>query len=183
MNITPGDVLVTRSASMAGRVIRLGAAFLDHPNLDNHIAVVHHTDKHGTTWCLEGRPGGVGWRDARDYLNSPWTINNAGQPKTGAQRTMICSLAIDLIGTPYDWDAIADDALHAFGIPLAEAWNVTGGSVPGHVVCSSLAGYLYAKTGLAHPAGDRLVSPGDWEQLIITHGWNQRATADTTEGE
>src|SRR5262244_4651766 len=81
MNVQPGDILVTRSASLFGRLIRLGAALRDQPNADNHVAIVHHTDKHGTTWCLEGRPGGVGWRDARDYLRSPWTMTNVGERK------------------------------------------------------------------------------------------------------
>ncbi len=172
MTIQPGDLLTTRSNTLPGQLIRFGAAMLGRPNLDNHVAIVHHVDRHGTIWCLEGRPGGVGWRDARDYLNSPCTLNNAGQPKTDVQRKAIGQGAVDLIGTPYDWDAIAGDALHVFGIPLAEAWQLTDGQVPGHVVCSSLAAYLYAKAGLEHPPGDRLVSPGDWDQLIITNSWN-----------
>src|SRR5262249_12912450 len=45
---------------------------------------------------------------------------------------------------------------------------------PGHVVCSSLAAYLYAKAGLEHPPGDRLVSPPDWQQLLIENRWSAR---------
>lgn len=172
MNVQPGDLLVTRSPSIWGALIRLGAALRDQPNLSNHVAIIHHTDRHGTTWCLEGRPGGVGWRDARDYLRSKWTINNAGQPKTDVQRKAVCAGAGNLIRTNYDWDAIADDALKAFGIPLQETWQLTDGHIPGHLVCSSLAAYLYAKAGLTCPPGQRLVTPGDWDQLIITRGWN-----------
>jgi hypothetical protein len=173
MNVQPGDILVTRSPGIFGRAIRLGAALLDRPNMDNHVAIVHHTDKHGTTWCLEGRPGGVGWRDARDYLRSPWTVNNAGQGKSAASRNNVCDGAVALIGTAYDWDAIADDAMVSLGMPLKDAWNPNGFE-PGHVVCSSLAAYLYEKSGLTHPAGDRLVTPADWLQLIIKHpGWNR----------
>jgi hypothetical protein len=157
---------------MFGRLIRIGAAITDHPNLVNHVAIVHHTDKHGTTWCLEGRPGGVGWRDARDYLRSPWTITNSGQPKTTPQRESVQSYATAMIGTAYDWEAIAGDALDSFGIPLKDAWQPGPHGVPGHVVCSSLAAYVYAKTGLAHPAGDRLVTPADWQQFLIENRWN-----------
>lgn len=39
-------------------------------NLSNHIAVADHYDKAGTLWCAEGRPGDVGWRDARTYLDN-----------------------------------------------------------------------------------------------------------------
>jgi hypothetical protein len=169
----PGDLLVTRSEGFAGAAIRLGAALRGEPNLCNHVAVIHHTDAKGTTWCLEGRPGGVGWRDARDYLRSPWTVSNWGQPKTAAQRNTVIITTLAMIGKPYDWQAIADDAFKALGMPLNEAWNLTDGTVPGHVVCSSLAAYAYAKAGLGHPAGDRLVSPGDWLQLIISSGWNE----------
>lgn len=171
-SLQPGDLLLTRASGFFSRLIRLGAAFRDEPNLDNHVAIVHHTDGRGTTWCLEGRPGGVGWRDARDYLRSPWTLDNAALLKPAAAQTTITAGAAAMIGTPYDWSAIASDALASFGIPLADAWNVTAGQVPGHVVCSSLAAYLYAKAGLPHPAGDRLVTPADWQQLIIASDWN-----------
>ena len=40
---------------------------------------------------VEGRPGGAGWRDARDYLTSKWTLTNAAQPKTAEQRDAVCA--------------------------------------------------------------------------------------------
>lgn len=58
--VQPGDVLVTRSGGWQARLIRLGAALRDKPNLSSHVAVVHHTDVKGTLWVLEGRPGGAG---------------------------------------------------------------------------------------------------------------------------
>ena len=33
-----GDLLVTRGDGWASRLIRLGAALMDQPNLDNHVA-------------------------------------------------------------------------------------------------------------------------------------------------
>jgi hypothetical protein len=129
--LQPGDLLFTRSSQGAfGRLIRAGAALADKPNLDNHVAIFHHWDPEGTPWVIEGRPGGVGWRDARDYLKSPWTMNNVLQPKTAVQREVVCDIAVKLLGTPYDWNAIA------------------------------------------HPPGDRLTSPADWEALVIRHGWS-----------
>lgn len=164
----PGDVLVTRSAGFAGWAIRFGAALRDQPNLVNHVAVVSHADKAGTLWCLEGRPGGVGWRDAKDYLRSPWTTANTGQPKTPTQRTAIAKGAAAMIGTPYDWEAIAADA--AAALDLGKLWAPTWhGKVPGHVVCSSLAAYLYGQAGLPHPTGGREVTPADWLSFIITN--------------
>jgi len=77
------------------------------------------------------------------------------------------------LGTDYDWRAIAEDAMKAFGIPLSLAWARRGGLVPGHVVCSSLAAYYYAHAGLACPPGGRLATPGDWLDLIYQQGWQR----------
>jgi hypothetical protein len=164
MKPQPGDLLVVRSPGIAGRLIRFGAALLDKPNLSNHVAIVHHYDKAGVLWVIEGRPGGVGWRQADDYLKSPWTVNNSGQYKTQPQRDMITAGAVALLGTPYDWAAIADDAVDS--LHLADLWKPQFGTVPGQVVCSSLAAWLYAKAALDHPSGGRNVSPGDWDELI-----------------
>lgn len=175
MSVAPGDLLCTRSSGWAGLLIRLGAAFRDRPNLHNHVAIVHHTDKEGTVWVIEGRPGGVGWRDAKDYLASRWTVANPAQPKTAKQRKTVCEGAQALLGTDYDWLAIVHDAAGAFG--LDDAWKLRWGKqgeVPGHVVCSSLAAYLYAKAGLDHPEGEREVAPADWTQLWIEHEWASR---------
>lgn len=170
--VFPGDVLAVRSPGFATRLIRAGAGLKElvtgtaEPNLDNHIAVVHHTDPHGVLWVIEGRPGGVGWRQANDYLASPWTVHNAKQPKSAVQRQVICDTMHTLLGTPYDWEAIVADAGEAFG--LAHAWEPSWhGRVPGHVDCSSLAAYSYSRTTLARPAGSREVTPADWVAFII----------------
>jgi len=166
-----GTVLLTRSPGWTAWLIRLGAALRDRPNLDNHVAVVHHTDIHGTTWCIEGRPGGVGWRDAQHYLASRWTITNAAQPITPQARIGIAATMRALLGTAYDWDAIAADAAQTFGLHLP-GWEPTfRGTVPGHVVCSSAAAYAYAKNDTPHPTGDRAVTPSDWETFIQTQQW------------
>lgn len=173
--LSPGDLLLTRSSGFGGFMIRLGAALRDRPNLINHVAIVHHTDSSGTVWVLEGRPGGVGWRDATDYLKSRHTITNATQPKTQDQRAEIVKQATAMIGTPYDWEAITQDAAGAFG--LDHVWELRwgkAGKVPGHVVCSSLAAWVYLNAGLAYPIGDREVTPADWLRLWISKGWDSR---------
>jgi len=168
---SPGDLLMTRSDGLGGQLIREGASLEDEPNQCNHVAVVHHTDANSTVWCIEGRPGGVGWRDATDYIRSPWTVSNSLQPKSMNQRTDITTGTVAMIGTPYDWEAITKDAGDVFG--LKHVWELkwTDGQVPGHVVCSSLAAYLYMKAGLACPPGDREVSPADWLNLLIPNHW------------
>ncbi len=171
--VLPGDVILVRSGGLAGTMIRLGAALRDAPNLANHAAVIDHTDAHGTVWAMEGRPGGAGWRDARAYLRSPWTISNAAQPKTAAQRSAVCKVMAAMIGSPYDWAAIAADAEADLHLDTAwlPSWN---GTVPGHVVCSSLAAYAYARAGLPGPAADRTCQPGDWSAWILTRGWERK---------
>lgn len=180
--VQPGDILAVRSPGTAGRLIRFGAAMRElvtgnaEPDLDNHIAVVHHTDKGGTLWVLEGRPGGVGWRDAGDYLRSPWTVTNAGQPMSADQRKIVCSGALAMIGTPYDWVGIGADAAAALNLGglFHPRWD--GSAPPGHVVCSSLAAWLYQHAGLPGPAG-REVTPADWVAFILSHGYQAAKAA------
>lgn len=170
VTVQPGDVLLTRSPGIWTRLIRLGAALRDEPNLDSHVAIAHHVDASGTLWCLEGRPGGAGWRDASAYLASPWTVTNSAQAKSTQQRDAVCKTAEAMTGTQYAWSAIIEDAGLAFG--LKDIWaKKADGQVPGHIVCSSLAAYAYDRAGLAapEPSDFRHVTPGDWLSFVITH--------------
>ena len=170
MTVLPGDILAVRTGDWAGTMIRFGAALRGWPNLSNHIAVVHHTDANGTVWCLEGRPGGVGWAGAAGYLASRWTVTNAAQPKTDAQRAAVARVTEAMIGTAYDWTAVVADA--ADDLYLDVAWLPDHGTVHGEVVCSALAAYAYDKAGLARPSGEeRLIQPASWDSWILTRGW------------
>lgn len=183
MTITPqpGMVLAVRTLGRAGALIRLGAALLGRPNLDNHIAAVSHRDANGTWWAIEGRPGGVGWVDAAVYLASPWTIANEGQPLTLPQRDIIVVTMRAMLGTPYDWRAIAEDGfddLHLRDL-WAEKWK--GQSSPGHVVCSSVMAFAYQRAKALHPGTTDLphVQPGDWDEFILTRGWESQPPEGT----
>lgn len=171
--IDVGDVLVVRGTDWAARLIRLGAALRDEPNLDNHVAIVHHKDTNGVWWTIEGRPGGVGWACAQTYLTSPYTTNNAGQAKTPAQREQIATVARGMLGTPYDWQGIVADAMSDVGVQDMWAQNWQGQGPPAHVVCSSLAAWIYQKTGLDVPQQHqpRFTTPADWEQFIIARDY------------
>lgn len=174
MDVQPGDILAVRSGGFAGTMIRFGAALTGAPNLQNHIAVVHHVDKAGTTWVIEGRPGGVGWRDAKAYLASRWTMSNAIELKTQKQRALVCEAVQAAIAVPYDWAGIAADAAAALRLPSLwqEKWD---GKVPAHVVCSSLAAWAYQKAGLPHPSVHDLArtTPADWTAMMISDGWGR----------
>lgn len=173
-DIQPGDVI---AVSTPGGVftsqwwIRFGAALRNKPNLSNHIVVAHHWDAQKTLWGIEGRPGGVGWVDCTGYLRSAGMVNNAAQLKSTAQRAGVCLTMKAMLGTPYDWDAITADAASDCGITLP-GWNPDWtGTVPGHVVCSSVAEYAYVKNGLKAPKGDRGCQPADWDEFIVTEAW------------
>lgn len=174
--VAPGDVLVTRTqGAWSSEMIRLGAAIAGKPNLSNHVAIVHHADASGTLWCVEGRPGGVGWRNASGYLASQWTITNAAQPKTAAQRKAVTDGALAVIGMPYDWAAIIGD-----GLDDLHLWNPVRGDVHGEAVCSAVAAFLYDKAGLGRPkGGERRVQPGDWDTFILTRSWESVPPADS----
>jgi len=136
-DIAPGDVLAVRtSISLMEKAVNIGGVLTGETGLDNHVVVVHHTTD-GVPWGVEGKPGGVGWADLRRYIRDPHTVGNAEQPKTPLQRATITELATTMLGTPYDWAAIADDALTALNLPalFAEDWD--GHGAPGHVVCST----------------------------------------------
>jgi len=167
--VQPGDVLVIAGTSDISKVIEIGAVLAGAPAA-SHVAIYDHPG-----WVIEGRPGGVGWADATAYLRDPRTITNAAQPKTGKARVLICQLAVKLLGTPYDWEGgIAEDALKALRLPLLWASkDPATGLVPGHVVCSSLAAWVYDRAGLAapHPEDWQHVTPGDWAAFIAAAQW------------
>lgn len=169
-----GDVICVRTGnSFVSRMIRLGAAILDKPNTVNHIVIAHHIDKAGVFWGIEGRPGGVGWVDLRRYIDSVWTVGNGAQPKSSHQRHLIALAAKGLVGTPYDWSAIAEDGMNAISATRLFGSKQWGKQTPGHVVCSSLADWVYEEVGLASPQPDQTCTPGDWAEFIITKGWEK----------
>lgn len=173
-----GDVLCTRGGGWPGTVIRFGAALVGLPNTHGHVAVFMGPDPDGRDQVIEGRPGGVGYRDAAGYLKDHWTIDNRHQPKTPSQRLAIAAGAKAMLGTPYDWVGIGLDGMRAIHAPQIYQWAAAHGKPsPNHVVCSSLADWLYAHVGLANPGRadfDRTTTPADWVQFITTHAWEQK---------
>ena len=165
----PGDVLVITGTCDVSKLIELGGVLAGEPAA-SHVAVFHHTG-----WVIEGRPGGVGWQDTTGYLNDRRTITNVVQPKNANQRQQVCDLAVKLLGTRYDWvGGIAEDALNALHLP--ELWaskDPATGLVPGAVVCSSLAAWVYDHCGLAapHPTDWQHVTPSDWSLFLKEQGW------------
>lgn len=169
-----GDVLVTREGhKLISGVIRLGAWLRGRPAGVNHVIVAHHTDAQGRLWGIEGRPGGVGWRDLTAVAADRHTHANTAQPRTEAQRYLVAVAAEKLLGTPYDWDAIRADARQAMRLwTLAKDWG--DAQTPGQVVCSSFSDWCYEQVGLPNPGGNkgtRFTTPGDWAEFITHEEW------------
>jgi hypothetical protein len=170
--LRPGDVLAVRGGGLAAGLIRIGEEMSGKPGLESHVAIMHHWQG-DVPWGLEGKPGGVGWADLRGYAASPYTLNNCAQPgRTDAVRAQLAAEAQRMLGTAYDWEAIADDTLRAFRMDDLFSQTVNG-TVPGHVVCSSFAAFLYKVYGWDHPdVPDRDCEPADWTAFSVTHGYN-----------
>lgn len=172
-----GDVLVTREGPwFVSAAIRLGARIARLPAACNHAIIVHHQDENGVMWGIEGKPGGVGWRDLTGPLS--WELTNANneQPKTDEQRFLIAAAAESLFATPYDWAAIAEHTREALTLwktfPSLPEWR--DGESPAHVVCSSFADWSYEKVGLSNPGGDkltRMTTPGHWDRFMMNKEW------------
>lgn len=177
VKLQPGDIVAVRTPGGFPTPqwwIRFGAALQNKPNLDNHVALMHHYDSSGVPWGLQGQPGGVGWVDMRQYIASPYTINNCGQPdRPDIQRADVSWHAKALLGTKYDWAAIANDGLDDLHVKL---WNLQfpHGQKPGEVVCSSFAAYLYGAEGWAHPdtGTERMCQPADWTDFCVRNGYS-----------
>lgn len=181
MNVLPGDVLVITDKNITSWLIRLQAWLLRKPAMHNHVALYSHIDAGGTAWVLEGRPSGVGWEKAEKYLSHPATISNAAQFKSADQRAALVEGAKVMVGTRYDWLAIAELGAEIFRInALWRKYREFGeDSPPVHVICSSLLDWLYERQGLANPGGlaeTRFTDVGDWVLFIQREDWNRGAS-------
>lgn len=181
----PADLLIVSGTNRFAKLIEIGA-ILRGKDPASHIAVYWGTGKTGIPLCIEGRPGGVGWRDARDYLNDPRTVTNAGQPKTPVQRQIVTGTMVKLLGTEYGWvSGIAADVAEALdmtelAVDLDKLWapDPATGKLPGEVVCSSGAAWAYAAAKLATPRPElawERTTPGDWKTFVEQKHWEAAA--------
>jgi hypothetical protein len=172
--LQPADVMVIKGNHWFSHVIEFMEGQIHLPPY-SHVAIVSHTDAADNTWCIEARPGGIGWAMASQYLHMPGTLVNLGQPISGITREAIVLEAKKMLGTPYDWTGIAQDAERDLGLDVLWAENWQGTRLPpAHVVCSSFVAWLYDhfSAPAPHPTDAAHVEPGDWAQFIEGALWN-----------
>jgi hypothetical protein len=169
-----GLVMCVRTNGEAGEWIRFGASLIHEDDLVNHVAVLHHQDETGRWWGIEGRPGGVGWVDATSYIESQYTISNEREVISSDVRLKVANTMAGLLGVPYDWRAIGEDAVRDLHLPdlWAEKWK--GLVAPGHVVCSSAAAVAYRDSKLPYPSNVDIahVQPADWADFLIQNHYD-----------
>jgi hypothetical protein len=174
--VRPGDALVVHDPGLWAEMIRIGGFVEGQPHHWNHLVVFDHVDPVGTFWGIEGRPGGVGWRDIGHYLDDPQTLTNIEQRKTAEQRAGItaCMGAMISAHAGYDWPAIAMDCLIAVNPIWGLRTDEWGSEVPGTFVCSSSYDYAleHVPAGLVSPKRDRYCAPWDFAALWIGRTWH-----------
>lgn len=183
IDVGPADVLAVDSGGTGffDKMIRIGALLQGKPDESNHVVIVTHQDPTGRWIGIEGRPSSVGVVDVTKYLSNALTRSNHTQPRpddAGQVAEFLGSCAKSL-GIAYDWVGIAEDTfdsldLHDVSGVIDHLWRwPTGGAMPGHVVCSSLAAMLYGQVGWAHPDTglERECEPADWWKWNDTQAW------------
>ena len=189
-----GDVWAVHTAGIPAKLIDIGDVIEGKPTPANHVVVAHHQDARGRWWGVEGRPGGVAWCEMAGYTTGPaarLAASNYQQPRTAVQRAAVAKAAEGLLHVGYDWvGGIIPDGFDDVGLKdlagLIDKWwgwgsepddggTTTLAPAPGHVVCSSLAAWVYDHLGLPAPAGDaELVQPADWWDWNTEEGWLTR---------
>lgn len=147
-----GDVLLIRSHGIFADVVRSSLALARYPDTSNCFAVIDHSFPHGPVWALEGRPGGLGWRNADDYFHGfghRYVLTNWQQTKKPEQRKIIVNEMRKLLS-----------------YPLESSFTQTTDC---NVVASTLAAKAYNAAGLACPYIDEttIVTPADWDTFIL----------------
>jgi hypothetical protein len=181
----PGDVLVMAVPGgwfkkLIRFFIQLQAWLTGAPARQDHVAILTHQDQAMNWWCIEGKPSSVGYVRADKYLRHESLVTNAEQSKTDEQRDLIVKVATELLGTPYDWEAILTLGVRAarvsrlWDLAVAKDWGET--EIPVHVICSSLADLAYERAGLASPGGTtgtRFTRPTDWVRFCDDREWTR----------
>jgi len=154
----PGDIGLTGSKSLTGRVIRAAQALIDDHSFVTHTFVVLEDG-----WMIEAQPGGAAFNRLEKYPDAIYSKF----PLTEDQRIDVCVEAIKMHGTPYSFlDYLALGLTHFNMSPEPVRRRV---SSSGHMICSQLCAEAYRRAGVDLFPDKRLpmdVTPGNLARLV-----------------
>lgn len=157
----PGDIGLTGSKSLTGRVVKAAQALIDDHSFVTHTFIVLYDG-----WIIEAQPGGATFSRLDKYPAAVYSRFDL----TDEQRTDIVVEAIKLHGTPYSW-------LDYLAIGLSH-WKVCPQSVrnrvqsSGHMICSQLCVEAYRRAGVELFPENHLpmdVTPVKLGNMVIAH--------------
>lgn len=159
----PGDIGLSSSHSLIGRLVRLAQNIIGDDSLYTHCYIVLHDGN-----IIEAMPGKRGARFGKvaDYPDAVYSTFNL----TPDQRDSICEAAIRLEGTPYSFLDYVAIALQKW-LPGSGMFKWVDNRVKrsDRAICSQLCGMGYRNggVGLGEPA--QYMTPGDIARLVLVH--------------
>lgn len=157
----PGDIGLTGSKSLTGRVVRAAQALIDDHSFVTHTFVVLEDG-----WIIEAQPGGAAFDRLEKYPDAIFSKF----PLTDDERSDICAEAIRMHGTPYsflDYLALGLTHINFMAEPVRRRVSSSG-----HMICSQLCAEAYRRAGVDLFPDKRLpmdVTPGDLARLVAEY--------------
>ena len=136
----PGDIGLTGSKTLTGRVVKAAQALIDDHSYVTHTFIVLYDG-----YIIEAQPGGATFDRLDKYPDATFSRFDL----TDDQRQDICVEAIKMHGTPYSWlDYLALGLTHW---RIAPSWVRKRVASSGHMICSQLCVEAYHRAGLTIP--------------------------------
>lgn len=133
----PGDIGLTGSKSLTGRIVKAAQALIDDHSFVTHTFIVLYDG-----WIIEAQPGGATFSRLDKYPDAVFSRYNL----TDDKRTDIVVEAIKMHGTPYSFlDYLAIGLSHWRMCPKSILNRVESS---GHMICSQLCTEAYRRAGV-----------------------------------
>jgi hypothetical protein len=157
----PGDIGLTGSKSLTGRVVKAAQALIDDHSFVTHTFIVLYDG-----WIIEAQPGGAAFDRLEKYPDAMFSRFNL----TEDQRQDIVVEAIKMHGTPYSFlDYLALGLTHWRICPKFVRDRVASS---GHMICSQLCVEAYNRAGLTIPGNGNQpmdITPVRLANLVAAH--------------
>jgi hypothetical protein len=162
----PGDIGLTGSKSLTGRIVKAAQALIDDHSFVTHTFIVLYDG-----WIIEAQPGGASFDRLEKYPDAVFSRFDL----TEDQRSDIVVEAIKMHGTPYSFlDYLAIGLAHWKVCPQAIRNRVQSS---GHMICSQLCVEAYRRAGVELFPENHLpmdVTPVKLANMVVQHNSHQR---------